>query len=83
MEIFKYITEHALILIPVLIIIGHIIKGFDKIPDKYIPLILLPFGIIGSMELGSWNWESGIQGILVTGAAVYSDQLVKQLRKEE
>ena len=83
MEILKYITENALILIPVLLIIGQIIKSIEKIPDKYIPLILLPLGIVGAMALGGWTINSAVQGILVTGAAVYGNQIVKQLKKEE
>lgn len=83
MDIVTYITENALILIPVLIIIGQIIKSIQKIPDKWIPLILLPIGIVGAMALGSWTVDSAIQGVLVTGAAVYGNQIVKQLKKNE
>lgn len=83
MEILTYITENAIILIPVLIIIGLILKKLEFIPDKYIPLILLPLGIVGAMALGGWTFESAIQGVLVTGAAVYGNQIVKQLRKNE
>lgn len=83
MEIITYITENAIILIPVLIIIGLILKKLEFIPDKYIPVILLPLGILGAMALGGWTVESAIQGILVTGAAVYGNQIVKQLRKNE
>lgn len=83
MEVFSYITENALILIPVLIILGQIIKGIEKIPDKWIPLILLPLGIAGAMALGGWTVDSAVQGILVTGTAVYGNQIVKQLKKEE
>ena len=83
MEIITYITENAIILIPVLIIIGLILKKLEFIPDKYIPVILLPLGILGAMALGGWTIESAIQGILVTGAAVYGNQIVKQLKKNE
>lgn len=83
MEILTYITENALILIPVLVVIGQIIKNIQKIPDKWIPVILLPLGILGAMALGGWTVTSAIQGILVTGAAVYGNQLVKQLKKDE
>ena len=83
MEIISYITENAIILIPVLIIIGQIIKNIEKIPDKWIPIILLPLGIVGAMALGGWTVDSAIQGILVTGAAVYGNQIVKQLKKDE
>ncbi len=83
MEILTYITENALILIPVLVVIGQIIKNIQEIPDKWIPVILLPLGILGAMALGSWTVTSAIQGVLVTGAAVYGNQLVKQLKKDE
>lgn len=83
MEILSYITENALVLIPVLLIIGQIIKNIQKIPDKWIPVILLPIGIAGSMALGGWSVDGAIQGVLVTGAAVYGNQIVKQLRKDE
>ncbi len=83
MEILTYITENALILIPVLLIMGQIIKNIEKISDKWIPVILLPIGIVGAMALGGWTVASAIQGILVTGAAVYGNQIVKQLKKDE
>lgn len=83
MEILSYIMENALVLIPVLVIIGEIIKNIEKIPDKWIPLILLPLGIAGALALGGLSVDSVIQGILVTGAAVYGNQIVKQLGKKE
>ena len=88
MDIINYIVSEALILIPALVIIGLILKKFEFIPDKYIPVILLPFGIVGAVLLGDTSTLSAvvnavIQGILVTGAAVYGNQIVKQLRKDE
>ena len=81
MDVLTYITENAYILIPALWIIGRILKGINKIPDKWIPLILLPFGVIGAMALGGWTFESAIQGVLITGVSVYGNQIVKQLKK--
>lgn len=83
MKIISYITENALVLIPVLIVVGKIIKSTSVIADKWIPLILLPIGIVGAMALGGWTVEAAIQGVLVTGAAVYGNQIVKQLKKDE
>ena len=80
-EILEYITENALILIPVLLIIGTIIKRTEKINDKWIPLILLPIGIAGALALGGPSVDSAVQGVLVTGAAVYGNQIVKQMNK--
>lgn len=83
MDVLKYITENAYILIPVLLIIGQIIKNIKVIPDKWIPLILLPLGIVGAMALGGWTFESVLQGILVTGVTVYGNQIYKQLNKKK
>ena len=80
-DIIRYITENALILIPVLLVIGKIISNTEKINNKWIPLILLPTGIAGSMALGGLNIDSVVQGVLVTGAAVYGHQIVKQMNK--
>ena len=83
MEVLGYITENALILIPALLIIGQIIKNIEAIPDKWIPVILLPIGIAGALLCGGPSVDSAIQGIIVTGVAVYGNQLVKQLGKKE
>ena len=81
MEILGYITDKALILIPVLNIIGMIIKRLEKINDKYIPLILLAFGVLGTVGLHGISVDSVIQGVLVTGTSVFGNQIVKQLSK--
>ena len=78
----EYIVENALVLVPVLNIIGMIIKNTEKINDKYIPLILLFFGIVGTVAILGLSADSVVQGVLVTGTAVYGNQVVKQLKKE-
>lgn len=83
MDILSYITSNALVLIPVLLIIGKIVKEIAVIPDKWIPLILLPIGIAGALALMGLSVDAAIQGVLVAGAAVYGNQIVKQWGKEE
>ncbi|MEG0026106.1 MAG: phage holin family protein [Bacilli bacterium] len=84
MEFTNYIIENRLILIPVLYIIGTIIKNTQIIKNKYIPFILLIIAIILSIFMGDISIiNSIIQGILVAGTTVFSNQLIKQLRKEE
>ena len=83
MDFLKYITENAIILVPVLYIIGNILKGTELIKDKYIPILLMPVGIAFSIAIIGVNVEAIIQGILVTGVTVYSNQLVKQVNKYE
>ena len=84
MEIFEFILDNRIILIPVLIIIGWFIKNTRIIPDKYIPLILLLVSILLSLwvEMGI-TVQAVIQGILVAGAAVLGHQIQKQLQKDE
>ncbi|WP_297429052.1 phage holin family protein [Clostridium sp.] len=83
MDFVKYITENALILVPTLYVVGMIIKNTEKIPDKYIPGVLLILGVAGALALMGLNANAAIQGVLVTGATVYTNQLIKQNSKEE
>lgn len=81
MEYTQFITEKGLVLIAVVYVLGMVLKGTKKIPDAVIPIILLPIGILLSM----WSFGKGpdalIQGVLITGAAVYTNQLIKQTTK--
>lgn len=80
-NLMSYVMDNALILIPVLYVLGAILKGTEKVEDKYIPVILLPVGIVLAMLIVGFNVNGFIQGILVTGATVYANQLVKQVNK--
>lgn len=81
-----YIKPELLVLIPVLYILGLMLKKTEKINDKYIPAMIGIMGIVLSAIYVAA--VSGIclmsvftaitQGILVAGAAVYVNQLVKQ-----
>ena len=79
----NYIVDNCLILIPVLYIIGMILKNLERIEDKYIPLILLPIGVALAIAVKGIDVDSVIQGILVTGVTVYGNQIFKQINKEE
>ena len=81
MELLNLITENALIFIPVISIIGMMLKGLEKVQDKFIPLILLPIGVALAMLSMGLCVDAFIQGVLVVGAAVYTNQLVKQIQK--
>ena len=81
-----YIKPELLILVPVLYILGEIMKHTERIKDNYIPAILGAAGILlafiyvtateGIALIGVFTAIT--QGILVAGAAVYADQIVKQ-----
>lgn len=79
MQISDYLFEQGLAVIPLLNIIGKIIKETNIINDKYIPVILLAVGIACAFGLMGISADSAIQGVLLTGTAVFGNQLVKQL----
>ena len=81
MDIMSFIVENALV--PAVWFIGWGIKQIEYIPNKWIPLSLLPVGIAGTLALLGVSANSVVQGVLVTAAAVYGDQLGKQLSKKE
>lgn len=81
MEVMQYIVDNALVLIPVLYILGAILKGTSKIDDKYIPILLLPVGVAFSIAIMGISVDAVIQGILVVGVTVYGNQVIKQISK--
>ncbi|WP_394877773.1 phage holin family protein [Clostridium paraputrificum] len=83
MEFTNFIMENALVLIPALYVIGFILKKTESVVDKYIPVILLPIGVAGAVAVMGLSAESIIQGILVVGATVLTNQVVKQSSKVE
>ncbi len=93
MDFLEYIKPELLILIPVLYVIGLGIKKTTLIADKLIPLVIGAFGILLSIiyvlataHLHSFQtitmaiFTALTQGILVSGASVYANQIFKQLQ---
>lgn len=92
----EYIKPELLVVAIVLYFVGMAIKNTELIKDKYIPLILGVLGMIisaiyvvatstitGYQEVLIAIFTSIVQGILVAGASVYVNQLIKQSEKEE
>lgn len=79
----EYIIEQALIVVPVLLILGKIIKSTDVIKDKYIPITLLFVGIAFAIAIIGFDVDAVIQGILVAGAAVFGHELYKQAKEHD
>ncbi|MBO0561517.1 hypothetical protein EXQ37_18140 [Clostridium botulinum] len=77
-NLLDYIKEQAFILIPVLYVLGLMLKSNKKIQDWVIPWILTICSILGAILLMGFNINAVIQGILCVGVAVYGNQLVKQ-----
>lgn len=94
-NIAQYIKPEMLVVAVCLYILGIFLKRSQAVKDKLIPFILLLVGIglaiIWVMATATFSTPQDIalavftaivQGILVTGAAVLTDQLVKQSKKE-
>lgn len=95
MDFQEYIKPELLILIPVLFFIGEAIEK-SAIPNKRIPLIMGAISIVlcgvwlvasepisGSQQVATLIFTAITQGILIAGASVYADQIIKQSKKEE
>ena len=79
MEITSYLSEKMFPLVIFLYVVGMILKSTERIKDKYIPLILLPVGVLFSLLITGLSVDGVIQGVLATGVTVYGNQVVKQL----
>ena len=87
MEIMEYIRPELLLIVPVLWVLGKLLKEASFVKDKYIPLLLGGVGIVlsvcyiagsGAAVTAAGIFTAVTQGILCAGVAVYGHQLVKQ-----
>ncbi|SFM43326.1 Phage holin family Hol44, holin superfamily V [Gracilibacillus orientalis] len=79
MEEFLYLLpEDFHFIIPALWFIGYACKRTPFIPDWLIIWILLSIGVLAACNLYGWNIRSIAEGIIATGLAVFSHQIVKQ-----
>ncbi|PKR78382.1 holin [Halalkalibacillus sediminis] len=81
LDYINFIMEELLILVPVLLIIGKIIKISTTIPHRYIPLFLLVTSMVLTFTRLGINFESLVQSVLITGTAVFGHQLFKQMKE--
>ena len=82
-EIMQYIIGDALIIVPVLWIVGTFLKKTPNVPDWTIPWVLTACGVAASIAIMGVNVEAVLQGILVSGAAVLVHQLKVQTQHKE
>lgn len=94
MEITNYICPELLCLIPMLWVLGRLLKSAPFFSDNLIPLALGVVGVLTAvcyfvgeegMNDAAGLVTAAVQGILCAGAAVYGHQMVRQLghRSEE
>lgn len=95
MELNEYIKPELLVLIPVLYFLGAAIKK-SKVSDKFIPWILggvsvalsalwifATSSIASAADVALAIFTAITQGVLLAGASVYANQLIKQTGKDE
>lgn len=85
MDLIKFVPEQLLILVAALYVLGVFLKNSPKIMDWIIPWVLLVVGVLGSVALQQGFTALAVfQGIVSTGVAVLTNQLIKQtLNKED
>ena len=90
----EYIHPQLLVLIPVLVVLGAMLKQSQLIPDQHIPCILGVTGVVlcalytlsnldqfTPQSIANGLFTAVVQGFLVAGGAVYSHQLYKQAQQ--
>lgn len=82
MNFLEYIIEEGLVMVPVLFILGEIIKRTELLDNNWIPLALLLISIgFTPLLLGGYVATNIVQAILVAGATVFGNELIKQTEK--
>lgn len=77
-NIIDYVIKEALIVIPVLWVIGAWLKRTPHVPDWTIPWALTVLGVAFCLCIVGQSIDGVMQGILVSGAAVLGHQLLVQ-----
>ncbi|MBR6506638.1 MAG: phage holin family protein [Clostridia bacterium] len=94
MDYTEYISAELYVLIPILYVIGAVIKN-SRVKDWKIPFILGGAGILlaglwifsantitGTQQVLSMIFASITQGVLCAAASVYTDNLYRQLKEK-
>lgn len=92
----NYIKPELLVLVVVLYFVGMALKNGKTVKDNYIPYILGAVGIVlsalwvlATCTLNGYQsvllavFTAIVQGVLVAGASVYTNQLIKQVTKND
>ena len=82
MDILNYVVQEGLVMIPVLFIIGEIVKGTELLSNKWIPLVVLVISVAFTpLVLGTYTADNIVQAVLVAGVTVFGNELIKQTSK--
>ncbi len=88
--VLSYIKPEFMVIVCALYVLGRMFKQFQRIPNRWIPLLITAFGIFFAgvhtaaiidiyANMAQAVFDSLIQGILCSGMAVYAYELVKQM----
>jgi len=84
MDILNYVVQEGLVMVPVLFIIGEIVKGTELLSNKWIPLVVLIISMgFTPLVLGAYTADNIVQAVLVAGVTVFGNELIKQSSKGE
>lgn len=95
MEFSNYIESELYILVPVLYAMGSWLKKSSAVKDRWIPIFLGILGVVLAVvykvgiyaptgdELLPILYAGFTQGILCAAGSVYTNNIVKQLKKDE
>ena len=93
MNLMEYVPSHLAILIACIYVVGVFLKKLNSVPDKYITIILMLFGITFAVLLSIINAQYKValdvivygilQGICCWGISVGINQTAKQLSKND
>lgn len=84
MDILNYVVQEGLIMIPILFIIGEIVKSTELLASKWIPLVVLVISVAFTplvLGLGTYTADNIVQAVLVAGVTVFGNELIKQSSK--
>lgn len=70
MNIWDFLQENNYLVAAVVWVLGEAIKKTDRLNEKYLPLILMPFSVLLSFWLIGVSAQSFAQGILCVGGAI-------------
>ena len=77
LDLSMYIRPDAFILVPALYFIGLFLRQTPQLKPWSHPWILMAFAVLACMLHYGWAIESAVQGILVTGVAVISRDIIE------
>ena len=84
MDILNYVVQEGLVMIPVLFILGEIVKGTELLSNKWIPLAVLVISVAFTpLLLGAYTADNIVQAVLVAGVTVFGNELIKQSSRED